>query len=88
MKSRTKVYKKFGKNLTDPKFKTEFISPSYKATYQFPKKCNTNIMALYGIKSLATLDNLKCSIFNSNDRVEMHHVIGMKNLKKKLYLNG
>jgi hypothetical protein len=87
------VYNKYGPELSithvDPKnpknVKTySFIKPSYKITLKFLTDDTPVIKALYGSISLASLDNLKCRICDSEYRVEMHHVRFMKDLNPKL----
>ena len=78
-----KVYKKFGPNLTGPKGKSIY-KPSYKTTLKFLASSSPTIGALFQEKSIATLDNLKCSICESTHRVEMHHIRAMKDLNPKL----
>lgn len=78
-----KAYKKFGPGLTGPKGKSIF-KPSYKMTLKFLVSQSPVIGALFQDKSVATLDNLKCSICESTHRVEMHHIRAMKDLNPKL----
>jgi len=97
---RAKVVKRFGINLhipvqvkdpdTDKIIKREIklYKPSFKLNvWDFKSKpINTSIpQMLYseGI-SLATLDNLICTVCRSNYRVEMHHVRMMKNLSPRI----
>lgn len=61
-----------------------FKDPSYKVTLKFLTSDTPIIKALYGSISLATLDNLKCAVCESEYRVEMHHVRHMKDLNPKL----
>ena len=68
------VYKKYGNNLAGPKGKS-FYKPSYKMSLKFLTKSTPLIGALYQEKSTATLDNLKCSVCQSDYRVELHHVL-------------
>lgn len=86
-----KVYAKFGNNLSvshkiaPNKIKTySFLAPSHKLTMKFLTKDTPIIKALYGSVSLASLDNLECSICESSFRVEMHHVRFMKDLNPDL----
>jgi hypothetical protein len=88
-----KVYARFGPQLStvhkdnkDPKKnKTySFLKPSYQITLKFLTNSSPVIKALYGSVSLSTLDDLKCSICESEYRVEMHHIRQMKDLNPKL----
>lgn len=93
---RAKVYAKFGMMLTI-KYRKENKSNSKPKIIQLFKpslkieawnflidKVNHDIAQFYAnTKSLANLDNLKCSICYSNYRVEMHHIRMMKNLSPK-----
>ena len=91
LKTQVKVYQKFGNDLS---FKSQvnnvkdisFIHPNYKITLKFLVNSSPIVKALYGNKSLATLDDLVCSICDSHYRVEMHHVRAMKDLNPKLSL--
>ena len=78
-----KVYKKFGENLEGPKGKTLF-KPSYKLSLKFLTSASPVVGAMYQEKTTTTMDNLKCSVYDSDYRVEMHHVRPMKNLNPKL----
>ena len=77
------VYKKFGSRLTGPKGKS-FYKPSYKMSLKFLTKASPLVGALYQEKSTATLDNLRCSVCQSEYRVEFHHVRAMKDLNPKI----
>lgn len=77
------VYKKFGGRLTGPKGKTLF-KPSYRITLKFLSSASPIVGAMYQGKSTATLDNLKCSVCDSDYRVELHHIRAMKDLNPKL----
>ncbi len=92
-----KTYQKFGPQLTAPNYteksaKTKqaksksvsFLNPSYKMTFKFLTKDTPIISAMYGSKSLATLDGLECVACGSDYRVEMHHVRALKDLNPKL----
>lgn len=88
-----KAHAKFGPNLSisheqDPgKIKTySFLVPSYKMTLKFLTKETPVIKALYGSVSLASLDNLRCSVCESEYKVEMHHIRHMKDLNPNLGL--
>ena len=88
-----KVHEKFGPSLsisheqTPGKIKTySFLAPSYKLTLKFLSKDTPVIKALYGSVSLASLDSLKCSICDSEYKVEMHHIRHMKDLNPGLGL--
>lgn len=78
-----KTYVKFGNLLESPK-KIKFLKPSYKISLKFNSKANPNIAALYGSKSIASLEGLKCSVCGSDYRVEMHHIRAMKDLNPKI----
>lgn len=86
----SKAFNKFGRNLsvtqiTNSKKKVHsFLEPSYKITLRFLTNNTPIIKALYGSISIASLDNLVCSICKSDYRVEMHHVRFMKDLNPKL----
>ena len=90
LKTQVKVYEKFGPLLTTKNKankEVHFLKPSYKITLKYLTKATPIIKALYGSKSLATLDNLACSICGSEwlrPRVEMHHVRALKDLNPKL----
>jgi len=85
-----KVYRKFGPQLAVPitekgKVKIHgFLKPSYVLTMKFLTNSTPIIKSLYGSKSLATLDDMVCSICGSEYRVEMHHVRALKDLNPKL----
>ena len=78
-----KVFKKFGNLLKGTKF--SFIKPIYTTNYlDFKINASPIINSLFSShKSIASLENLSCSICGSNYRVEMHHIINMKYLKPK-----
>jgi group II intron reverse transcriptase/maturase len=78
-----KTYKKFGSSLTGPGGKSLY-KPGYKITLKFITKPSPVIGALYQEKTTATLDKLKCSICNSEHKVELHHVRAMKDLNPKI----
>jgi len=87
----SKVFKKFGPQLSttivkDPKKpKTfSFLKPSHKITLIFLTNNTPIVKALYGSVSLASLDDLTCSICESDYRVEMHHIRHMKDLNSDL----
>ena len=99
LKRRVKVIKKYGKNIHISEYIKEennkksttrniqLYKPNLKINlWDFKtKSINTNIPQLSyssGI-SLASFDNLVCSICDSNYRVEMHHVRMMKDLSLK-----
>lgn len=77
------VYKRFGGSLKGPKGKTLF-KPSYRITLKFLTSTSPVVGAMYQEKSTTTLDNLKCSVCDSDYRVEMHHIRAMKDLNPKL----
>lgn len=83
LKTQLKVMNKYGRNLQDPQSGKGFD----KITYNIKLKFNTNfnptgvIPALYSYKSSATLENKTCAVCESTERVEMHHVRALKDLK-------
>lgn len=88
-----KVHEKFGPSLSisheqNPgKSKTySFLTPSHKLTLKFLSKDTPVVKALYGSVSLASLDSLKCSICDSEYKIEMHHIRHMKDLNPSLGL--
>ena len=92
MGTMSKVFSRFGNNLStthkDAKGKEKvisFMTPSYKITLRFLINNNPVIKALFGSVSLASLDNLKCAMCESEYRVEMHHIRHMKDLNPKLH---
>lgn len=86
----SKAFNKFGKNLSatqiinSKKKVYSFLEPSYKITLRFLTNNTPVIKSLYGSISIASLDNLICSLCKSDYRVEMHHVRFMKDLNPKL----
>lgn len=76
-----KVYKKFGPLLRGPK--TSFVKAEYTADYMdFKVNSSPTVANLFSThKSIASLENLPCSLYGSHYRVEMHHVRKMKDLK-------
>lgn len=92
LKTRAKVFKKFGNGLTSPN-KISFLKTSYRTNpYLAPrfkvKNPNQNpemIQSLFAsYKSLASLMNLICTSCGSDHRVEMHHVRKMSDLNPKV----
>lgn len=83
MQTTAMVYKKFGDHLTSPEGKS-FLQPSYKATRKFMVNANPNVVALFQEKTNAAFENLKCSVCESDYRVEFHRVRAMKDLNPKL----
>nr|AYE93406.1 hypothetical protein C0993_000042 [Termitomyces sp.] len=96
LKTRAAVIKKFGpglalfdQNIRDKNNKpiliTKLHKPSYRTNiWDFKSSVNTNIKGLYASSlSLATLDNLSCSVCGSDHKVEMHHIRAMKDIKHK-----
>lgn len=77
------TYKKFGPTLTGPKG-ISLYKPEYKITMKFLVKVSPVIGSLYLEKTNVTLNNLKCSVCNSEYRVELHHVRAMKDLNPKI----
>jgi len=93
LKSQSKVYKEFGKDLKG-KDNISFVKPIYTINVWDFKGITSNlkdsvisnglIKTLYAESiSVASLEDLECSICNSNYRVEMHHVRQMKDLNPK-----
>lgn len=84
MKSQAKVFDKYGKDLKGDN-KHGFVKASY-GTKLSAFNTNTNDILLrvnaQGI-SKASLENLVCSVCESEYRVEMHHVRMMKDLNPK-----
>lgn len=80
-----KVIKKFGRTLKDPtNQKHQLYEPTYKATGEFKINANPLVSSLYSRhRSLASLQDLVCSICGSDYRVEMHHVRALKDLNPK-----
>lgn len=83
LKTQAKVFKKFGKQLKDPEKKRELTKIKYNIKLQFLTKLNPNgvVPALYSYKSPATLFHESCAICGSKERIEMHHIRAMKDLK-------
>jgi hypothetical protein len=83
MKTLVKVMNKFGKQLKDPLSQREFITLKYNISLKFQTKNNPTgvIPALYSYRSLATLELKSCTLCESTERVEMHHIRAMKDLK-------
>jgi len=78
-----KTYKKFGSRLTGPK--GFFLNkPCYKIPIKFSVKASPVIGSLFQKKTNVTLDNLRCSVCDSNYRVELHHVRAIKDLNLKI----
>ena len=77
------TYKKFGSKLTGPKG-ISLYKPSYKISMKFLVKASPLIASLYQEKTNVTLDNLRCSVCDSDYRVELHHVRAMKDLNPKI----
>jgi hypothetical protein len=79
------VYQKFGKDMLCKESGKKWVKPSYKISLKFLTGVNPDgvVKALYSYKSLASLDNLSCSVCESKIRVEMHHVRMLKDLKPK-----
>lgn len=87
-----KAFAKFGPQLscthkaerTEKPKEFSLLKPSYKITLKFLISSSPVIRALYGSKSISTLDGLVCSLCGSDYRVEMHHVRHLKDLNPKL----
>ena len=84
LQTMAKVYEKFGPQMETTNGEHSFIKPSYKITLKFKKKVSPIVKGLFGTVSLASLDNLSCSLCNSDYRVEMHHIRHMKDLNPNL----
>jgi len=85
LRSQNRVYKKFGKDLKG-RDKIGFIKITYKIKpWDFKTSTKDYIKTLFTDKiSIATFDNLVCSLCGSNYRVEMHHIRQLKELNPKL----
>lgn len=86
LKSQNAVYKLYGKDLKG-RDKIGFAKISYKIKPWDFKTSNTKdyIKTLFTDRiSIATFDNLICSLCGSSHRVEMHHIRQMKDLNPKL----
>jgi len=91
MGTMSKVHQRFGPNLStihkDAKGKEKvysLLTPSYKLSLKFLINSSPVIKALYGSISLASLDNLRCALCDSEYRIEMHEIKHMKDLNPKL----
>jgi nicotine oxidoreductase len=100
LKRRAKVIKKYGKNIHITEYikdqktgehitkETQLYKPNLRINvWDFKSKpLNTNLPSLtYSSSiSLASLDNLVCTVCGSAYRVEMHHIRMMKDLSPKL----
>jgi hypothetical protein len=95
LKTQRKVFTEYGKNLQGND-KIAFVEPVYKISpwdFKFPsnklvdpKISDSGILkTLYAESiSVASLEDLVCSMCGSNYRVEMHHVRFLKDLNSKL----
>nr|UEX92734.1 hypothetical protein [Ophiocordyceps lanpingensis] len=94
-KSQQKIFIKFGKDLKGPDniafAKATYINQpwNFKMANKINSRAGTSdlgmIKTLYAESiSIASLEDLKCSVCESNYRVEMHHVRMMKDLNPKL----
>jgi hypothetical protein len=84
LRTQAAAYKKFGSLLSGPKI--SFIKSQYKSNYMnFKIKSKDYIEGLFSkYKSLASLYDLKCSLCDSDYRIEMHHIKHMKDINNKL----
>jgi len=79
-----KAFKKFGPSLRGPN--SSFVKAIYTTNYM-DFKVNTNpiVSNLFAShKSIASLEDLPCSLCGSQYRVEMHHIKHMKDLNPKI----
>jgi len=84
--SQAKVFKKFGKDLKGSD-KVGFIKPHYSIdAWRFKVGEGVDIIKNFYTDSIsaASLYNLKCSICESQHRVEMHHIRALKDLKPNI----
>nr|YP_010833255.1 hypothetical protein QLP03_mgp066 [Agaricus bitorquis]WFG54002.1 hypothetical protein [Agaricus bitorquis] len=83
--STSKVFKKFGSNLTGND-KAAFLNPSLKLnTWDFKVNAREYLNTLYASHlSAATLENLACRKCGSVENVEMHHVRKLSDLNPKI----
>lgn len=92
--SQKKIFAQFGKDLKG-KDRIAFVEPTYKIKawdFKIPNNSGDNdshknglIPTLYADQiSIASLDNLKCAICDSDYRVEMHHVRMLKDLNPSI----
>ena len=83
MQTQAKVFQKFGKELKDPESQREFIKIKYNITLKYLTGNNPKgvVQALYSYRSPASLDKKSCSLCGSMERIEMHHIRAMKDLK-------
>lgn len=90
MRYKSKVYNKFGMNLTykDPETKecTSFYRPSFKTEpMMFNIKADPVVKNMFVPNlSVASMIELSCSHCGSDHRVEIHHIRKLKNLNPKL----
>lgn len=83
LKTQLKVMNKYGRDLRDPQSGKGFDKIKYNIKITFNTKYNPTgvIPALYSYKSVATLEGKSCALCESTERVEMHHIRAMKDLK-------
>jgi len=95
---RVKVIKRFGSDITIKDYikqangqivikEMKLFKPSFKINvWDFKGNVKTDIPLMYSVEgiSLATLNDLKCTVCDSSYRVEMHHVRMMKDLSPKI----
>jgi hypothetical protein len=80
-----KIFSEFGEDLKE-KNKTAFLKPRYKMNiWDFKSNPKDKIKSLYAtFLSAASLENLSCTKFGTNERVEMHHVRLLSALNPKM----
>ena len=85
LKSQNRVYRKYGKDLQG-RDRIGFLKITYKIKpWDFKTSSKDYVKTLFTEKiSLATFDDLVCSLCGSNYRVEMHHIRQLKDLNPKL----
>lgn len=83
LRSMKATYLKFSGNLTSPKG-ANFVKLSYKSTGEFRIKASPVMTGLYALKSLATLYDMRCTVCDSEENIEMHHIRMMKDANPKL----
>jgi Type II intron maturase len=83
--SQNRVYRKYGKDLRG-RDRIGFQKITYKIKpWDFKTSSKDYVKTLFTDKiSLATFDDLVCSLCGSNYRLEMHHIRQLKDLKPKL----
>lgn len=81
LETQSKAFAKFGKDLRCPTSNATFEKLSHVITLEFKTQPTPKVPTLFGSKSLATLDDLSCTVCGSKHRVEMHHVRAMRDLE-------